>query len=107
VKKGAVLADVDLRELDARRDAAEAAVRLAKANFDYAQTDLRRKQELFHAEVIARSEPGRPAIVREVRDLIRRMCRENPTWGAPRIHGELLELGASSGESVGNFRAQR
>jgi RND family efflux transporter MFP subunit len=56
VKKGTVLADVDSRELDARRDGAEAAVRLAKANLDYAQTDLRRKQELFHAQVIARSE---------------------------------------------------
>jgi macrolide-specific efflux system membrane fusion protein len=56
VKKGALLADVDSRELDARRDAAEAAVRLAKANLDYAQTDLHRKQELSNAGVIARSE---------------------------------------------------
>ena len=27
------------------------------------------------------------------------MCRENPTWGAPRIHGELLKLGLDIGES--------
>jgi hypothetical protein len=27
------------------------------------------------------------------------MCRENPFWGAPRIHGELLKLGINIGES--------
>jgi hypothetical protein len=27
------------------------------------------------------------------------MCRENPIWGAPRIHGELLKLGINIGES--------
>jgi transposase InsO family protein len=35
---------------------------------------------------------GRPPIEREIRDLIRRMSRENPTWGAPRILSELLLL---------------
>jgi hypothetical protein len=29
----------------------------------------------------------------EAIQLIRRMCRANPLWGAPRIHGELLKLG--------------
>jgi hypothetical protein len=29
----------------------------------------------------------------EVRDLIRQRNVANPLWGAPRIHGELLELG--------------
>ena len=37
--------------------------------------------------------PGRPRIQRELRDLIRRMSKENALWGAPRIHGELLKLG--------------
>ena len=36
---------------------------------------------------------------KEVRQLIRTMSRENPLWGAPRIHGELLKLGIDIGET--------
>jgi hypothetical protein len=36
---------------------------------------------------------GRPGIEVEIRQLIIRMASENPTWRAPRIHGELLKLG--------------
>jgi len=36
---------------------------------------------------------GRRRLSKEIRDLIFRMVTENPTWGAPRIHGELLMLG--------------
>ena len=59
----------------------------------------RRGFRLFWAWKIRRGQPGRPTLPREVRDLIRRMCRENPTWGAPRIRGELLKLGINVGES--------
>jgi len=36
---------------------------------------------------------GRPRIDSEIQALIRRMNRENPLWGAPRIHGDCLCLG--------------
>ncbi len=36
---------------------------------------------------------GRPRVSEEIRLLIRRMKTDNPGWGAPRIHGELLQLG--------------
>jgi len=44
--------------------------------------------------------PGRPPIEREIRDLIQRMSRENPTWGAPRILSELLLLGYDVAEAT-------
>jgi putative transposase len=37
--------------------------------------------------------PGRPALDSEVRELILRMGRENPSWGYMRIRGELFKLG--------------
>ena len=40
----------------------------------------------------SRQRTGRPKINTEVRELIQKMSRENPLWGAPRIHGELLKL---------------
>jgi putative transposase len=38
-------------------------------------------------------QPGRSVIATEVRELIRDMWRSNPTWGSPRIIGELRTLG--------------
>jgi len=40
-----------------------------------------------------RKQAGRRRVSKEARELIFRMVAENPTWGAPRIHGELLMLG--------------
>src|SRR5882762_766114 len=54
---------------------------------------------LFWTWKVRCGKPGRPVISSEVRDLIRKMCRENPGWGAPRIHGELLKLGIDVGQS--------
>lgn len=47
-----------------------------------------------------RSRPngGRPPVAADVRRLIRDMAAENPLWGAPRIHGELLKLGLAVSE---------
>ena len=40
--------------------------------------------------------------------LIRQMCHANPTWGAPRIHGELLKLGIAIAEAtVGHYMVRR
>ncbi|MGH9627693.1 MAG: integrase core domain-containing protein [Bryobacteraceae bacterium] len=59
----------------------------------------RKAFRIFWTWKIRRGKPGRPAVPREVRDLIRRMSSENPGWGAPRIHGELLKLGINIGET--------
>jgi putative transposase len=52
--------------------------------------------------------PGRPQADREIRDLVRKMAMANPSWGAPRIHGELLRLGFNVSErTVSNLMPQR
>jgi hypothetical protein len=58
----------------------------------------------------SRSHSGRPRISEEVRELIKRMATENPSWGAPRIHGEIQKLGfAISERTVARYlrRTQR
>jgi putative transposase len=44
--------------------------------------------------------PGRPKVEYEIRELIQRMSRENPSWGAPRIQSELHLLGFTVAEST-------
>ena len=39
------------------------------------------------------SQPGRPPVGKEIRDLVLRLDRENPAWGYRRVHGELCRLG--------------
>ena len=43
---------------------------------------------------------GRPKVPAEIRKLIREMSNDNPLWGAPRIHGELLKLGIEISQST-------
>lgn len=52
-----------------------------------------RKGFRFYWSWKSRTRQGRPSISTEVRELIRRMSAANPSWGAPRIHGELGKLG--------------
>src|SRR2546425_3219591 len=48
----------------------------------------------------SRRRRGRSGIATELRELIRRMSRANPLWGAPRIHGELLKLGLTVSQAT-------
>ena len=48
----------------------------------------------------SRKKPGRPKIDAEIRSLIRRMSRENATWGSPRIQSELALLGYTVDQST-------
>src|SRR5260370_16235373 len=52
----------------------------------------------------SRKQGGRPKTTAEIRTLIRRLAEENPTWCAPKIHGELQKLGFVVSEtSVGRY----
>jgi transposase InsO family protein len=56
----------------------------------------------------SRSLGGRPQIEAGLRALIRQMSMENPLWGAPRIHGELLKLGFEVAQSsVAKYMVKR
>ena len=68
----------------------------------------RRGFRLFWDRKSRSGRPGRPRVSREIRDLVRRMADANPTWGAPRIHGELRKLGMDVSErTVSNLMPRR
>src|SRR6201998_2935742 len=74
------------------------------------ETPVRWHRAGFHCYWHWKSRPqgGRPRIDTELRVLIRRMSMENPLWGAPRIHGELLKLGFEVAQSsVAKYMVKR
>jgi hypothetical protein len=71
-----------------RRSASETLVRWHRAGF----------RCYWHWK--SRRRGGRPQIDAELRGLIAQMSAENPLWGAPRIHGELLKLGFEVAQST-------
>jgi transposase InsO family protein len=48
----------------------------------------------------SRPRTGRPIVPADIRELIRKMSRANPLWGAPRIHGELRKIGIAVAQST-------
>lgn len=62
----------------------------------------------FWARLCRRKRPGRPRTDRAVQKLIRTMSQANPTWGTPRIIGELAKLGITVCKTtVDKYRARR
>lgn len=60
----------------------------------------KRRFRAYWRRLSQQGKPGRPGIAKDVRELIRDMWRSNPTWGSPRIVGELRKLGINVAKST-------
>jgi putative transposase len=60
----------------------------------------RRRFRDYWRRLSQHGKPGRPAMAKEVRELIRTMWWANPTWGLPRTVGELRKLGIDVAKST-------
>ena len=54
----------------------------------------------YWRQLSQRGMPGRPPLAKEVRELVQAMWQANPTWGSPRIVGELQKLGIDVAKST-------
>jgi hypothetical protein len=52
------------------------------------------------ARLSQQGRPGRPPVSKEISALIRQMSEANPSWGSPRIVGELSKLGIDVAKST-------
>jgi hypothetical protein len=71
------------------------------------KTLLRWHRELVRREwTQPRGKAGRPKLDPQIRLLVFRLARENPSWGYPRISGELLKLGLRVSPEYGPAHAR-
>jgi hypothetical protein len=63
-------------------------------------TGQQRRFRAYWRQLSQDRKPGRPPVAKEIRELIRRMSHANPTWGSPRIVGELRKLGIDVAKST-------
>lgn len=109
VAKGQLLAELDARDLLARRDQAAAALASARATLGFAQADLRRKSELKAAQIIAANDlelAERAAAVAEqqVEEAAASLDYANTQLGYARIYapiaGVVASISTQEGETV-------
>jgi putative transposase len=91
--------------LFARRSATKDAERLLprsvwRGRLVQPTTLLRWRRDLVRRRWAYPHRRGRPTVAAEIRSLVLRMARENPTWGYRRVHGELCRLGYKIGAST-------
>jgi hypothetical protein len=74
--------------------------RSRRGSFVRPETLLRWHRDLIRRGWTYPHRRGRPSTSPEVRAVVLRLARENPTWGYRRIHGELCRLGCRIGAST-------